>query len=276
MSTPHERTVFITAANHGAGLALATTLASLPNYHILMGTRSLARGAETLQRIAASSPSARRRISLIEIDISSDASVAAAATTIATQHGAIDILVNNAGVFPDSSSAAARTSSTPKKSADLRARLAQAFEVNVLGSTLVTETCLPLLRQSRDARRQIIFLSSALGGHALAAESEALLGDDDGPACTCVPASQSQLVHGYSVLTRLARQDESSKAALSMIMQCYGIKLQSEGVRVNAVSTGAGTKFGRLEDGVGRLMELITGDRRDIGAFNGRDGSRPW
>jgi len=89
-------------------------------------------------------------VELVQLDVTDDASVTAAVSTVVQRAGRIDILVNNAGagVF-----GAAEETSTGQAQ--------QLFETNFFGLARLTREVLPYLRAQRSGR--IINISSVLG-----------------------------------------------------------------------------------------------------------------
>lgn len=137
----HERTVFITGAATGIGLATARQLDKL-GWRVWAGVLP---GQPTTPLTVDS------RITPIELDITQDTLVQAAAQTVAAQVGekGLAALINNAGV--------AHIASGVLAGVDL-AEARQLLEINVLGTVRVTQAFLPLLHQYGPAR--IINLSS--------------------------------------------------------------------------------------------------------------------
>lgn len=125
-----------------------------------MGSRSVSKGTTALAKLRARKPIGT--ISLIELDLTSDDSIAAAASRIANDFDKLDVLVNNAGISEKYS-----LSETQRPIMD-RETLRQVFETNVFGTMLLTQALEPLLRKSLDAR--IINVSSGLGSLALRAD----------------------------------------------------------------------------------------------------------
>ncbi|KAG4444042.1 hypothetical protein IFR05_000502 [Cadophora sp. M221] len=142
MST--QTIVLVTGGNNGIGLAACQLFASQPNYHCIMGSRSLEKGQEAVESIRSSNSTSS--ISLVQLDITSDASIAAAVKEIKVKHGHLDILINNAGICPMDFS---------------RSILRDCLETNAISPAVVTEAFAPLLLQSSSPR--IIYVSSALG-----------------------------------------------------------------------------------------------------------------
>ena len=114
-------------------------------YHILIGSRDAAKGEATsaslnaLENIKGSTES-------IQIDVTDDASILAAAETVKTKFGRLDSLINNAGVSNNSSNPGTQ----------IRENLA----VNTVGPVIVTDAFVSLLRKSSDPR--LIFVTTSL------------------------------------------------------------------------------------------------------------------
>ena len=193
---PTQRLALVTGANKGIGLAIAEGLLNL-GMTVFLGARDTSRGLASVAPLTARGFDAR----FVQLDVTDQASVDAAADTIARDAGALDILVNNAGTLV---SPIRRPSET---SVD---EIRTTYETNVFGVVAVTNAMLPLLRRSSAAR--IVNLTSDLGSLGLAS------GDENFP----------QLL-AYN----------SSKTALNAITVAYANELRSEGMLVNAVSPGS-------------------------------------
>ena len=90
----------------------------------------------------------------VVLDVTSEASVRAAASQVADEYGRLDILVNNAGILPE-----ATAGETPELlDLDL---FRQTFDTNVFGAVTVTQEFLPLLRESESGR--IVNVSTTIG-----------------------------------------------------------------------------------------------------------------
>lgn len=139
--------VLVTGANKGIGLAIATAiLAEQDDAFVLLGTRSRARGDAARQALLDRHPAWERRVEVLELDVSSDASVTQAAAWVGSRFEGeatpLYGLVNNAGV-----GAASRS-------------LSDVLEVNTLGMRRVCEAFIPRL----DPRRgRIVNVTSAAG-----------------------------------------------------------------------------------------------------------------
>ena len=134
-------TTLITGANKSLGFETARRLVET-GHTVLIGARDQERG-----RAAAESLGAR----FVQVDVTDDASVEAAAADVAAHEGAIDVLVNNAGVLGPVGPIGEYTA------ADMSAVL----DVNVVGIVRVTHAFLPLLRKSSNP--VIVNVSSGMG-----------------------------------------------------------------------------------------------------------------
>ncbi|GAB2819647.1 SDR family NAD(P)-dependent oxidoreductase [Actinocorallia aurea] len=182
----------ITGASRGIGYETARGLLAR-GVEVVIGARDEAKGQKAAADLGAG---------FVMLDVTSPVSVAAAADTIAREHGGLDVLVNNAGIL--------RMENAPSQ-VPLDG-LRETFETNVFGLVSVTNAMLPLLRSSAAGR--IINLSSELG-------SMSRMSDPDHP------------YYGFNLLSYNA-----SKAAVNMITVSYAKELADTSVRVNAVNPG--------------------------------------
>jgi NAD(P)-dependent dehydrogenase (short-subunit alcohol dehydrogenase family) len=137
-------TTLITGANKGLGRETARQLVAA-GYTVYAGARDEARG-----RAAAGELGAR----FVPVDVTDDASVAAAYTQIEAD-GGLDILINNAGIEPRLAGNA-----IPAAADETAESMRATFETNVFGLVRVTHAFLPLLQKS--AAPVIVNLSSGL------------------------------------------------------------------------------------------------------------------
>ncbi|MDT0567087.1 SDR family NAD(P)-dependent oxidoreductase [Streptomyces sp. DSM 3412] len=229
-------TTFITGANKSLGYETARRLIEA-GHTVLVGARDSERG-----QAAADALGAR----FVQIDVTDDASVAAAAADIGAREGGIDVLINNAGVLGPHSPADQLTA------ADASA----VFEVNVVGIVRVTHAFLPLLRKS--ASPVIVNVSSGMGSFALTHDAERL--------------ESQAIVPLYT----------ASKAAVTMLTTQYAKSWPD--LKVNAVDPGfTATDFNghrgpqTVAEGTDAIVELATiGADGPTGTFRDRHGEVAW
>lgn len=132
----HGKVAVVTGANGGLGLETAKALAS-HGAHLVMGARRPDKAAAAAEDIRGETPGVT--LEIVALDLSSLASIRAAAEQIARTHGTIDILVNNAGLM-----------AMPER------RTADGFEmqfgVNHLGHWALTGQLMPALLAAPAAR----------------------------------------------------------------------------------------------------------------------------
>jgi NAD(P)-dependent dehydrogenase (short-subunit alcohol dehydrogenase family) len=92
----HGRVAIITGANSGLGFETARALAA-HRAGIVLAVRDAERGKQAAARIAAAVPGAD--LTVQQLDLSSLASIRAAAAELSARYPAIDLLINNAGVM---------------------------------------------------------------------------------------------------------------------------------------------------------------------------------
>jgi len=149
------KTVFITGGSRGIGLAIALRAAS-EGANVAIAAKTVEPHPKlpgTIHSAAAEIDATGGRALPIACDIRDEAAVAAAVDAAAREFGGIDILVNNASAI-----SLTGTLATPMKRFDLM------FGVNVRGTYLCSQACLPHLVQSAQAGRNphILTLSPPL------------------------------------------------------------------------------------------------------------------
>ncbi|MCO5123542.1 MAG: NAD(P)-dependent oxidoreductase [Rhizobacter sp.] len=144
MSKLNGKTLFITGASRGIGLAIAKRAAA-DGANIVIAAKT----AETNPKLPGTIYSAAEEIEAaggkalpLQCDIRDEASVLTAVEAAVTRFGGIDILVNNASAI-----SLTPTPATPMKRFDLM------FGVNVRGTYLCTQACLAELTKSAKAGR---------------------------------------------------------------------------------------------------------------------------
>jgi NAD(P)-dependent dehydrogenase (short-subunit alcohol dehydrogenase family) len=229
-------TTFITGANKGLGRETARRLIEL-GHTVLVGARDPEAGAA-----AAGALGAR----FVQIDVTDDESVAAAAADVEKHEGSIDVLINNAGIPGPAGDPSELTGHD----------VLSVFDVNLAGVVRATTAFLPLLRRSPDP--VIINVSSAMGSL----------------AATHDPARPESGV--------IAPVYTSSKAALTMLTTQYAKALT--GIRVNAADPGyTATDLNgnsgpqTVTEGTDAIVALATeGPGHGTGRFVDRDGEIAW
>nr|WP_321983248.1 SDR family oxidoreductase [uncultured Lichenicoccus sp.] len=190
-------TALVTGANKGIGLEIARGLGRL-GYQVWVGSRDPARGEAAAAELQSEGLDAHA----LQIDVSDDASVAAAAAALAKETSRLDALVNNAGI----------STGWGPPSEDTIASVHAIYEVNVFGAIRTTHAFLPVLKASKAPR--IVMISSSLGSLAWASDFAA-------------PMAHVNLL-GYN----------SSKSALNAITVAFAKELGPLGFKVNAGCPG--------------------------------------
>lgn len=126
----------ITGANKGIGFEAARQLRDL-GHTVYIGARDAERGAKAAAELGVRS---------VRLDVTDDASVAAALAAIDEAEGRLDVLVHNAGILETGFDGPAALRS---------------FDTNAVGIVRVTEAALPLLRRS--ANPTVVTVSSSAG-----------------------------------------------------------------------------------------------------------------
>jgi NAD(P)-dependent dehydrogenase (short-subunit alcohol dehydrogenase family) len=193
-----QKIALVTGANKGIGKEIARQLAQ-GGFTVLAGSRDRERGELAAKELVAEGLD----VVALQLEVTDEASVRAAAEHVRTTYGRLDVLVNNAAIIPDGDDAVSRIGTGVLRSA---------FETNVIGLVDVTQAFLPLLREAPAAR--IVNLSTALA-------SFALVGDPGSEMST-------MLMLGYN----------SSKAAVNMVTVMLANELRGTGILVNAADPG--------------------------------------
>jgi NAD(P)-dependent dehydrogenase (short-subunit alcohol dehydrogenase family) len=193
-----NKIALVTGANKGIGKEIARQLGEA-GFTVLVGSRDLARGEIAAKELVAEGHEAVA----VQLEVTDESSVRAAAGRIEAEYGRLDVLVNNAAIIPDGDDAVSRV-----PGGVLRA----AFETNVIGLVGVTQAMLPLLRNAKQAR--IVNLSTSLASFTQVGDPESRL--------------STVLTLGYN----------SSKAAVNMVTVMLANELRGSGILVNAADPG--------------------------------------
>lgn len=243
--TTAKRIALVTGGNKGIGLELARNL-SRAGCTVLLGARNAERGRNAVRALEQAGLS---DVHLVEIDVTSQESVAAAKRQIESQYGRLDILMNNAGVN-------LRGDGLPGV-ADLDA-VQRVFDTNFFGALRVAQAMLPLLRKSASGR--IVNVSSGLGSLVLNSDSSS--------------SSYNTKFIGYC----------ASKAALNMLTVQLAYEVRDTKIKVNSANPGytktdlnANTGTQPVEVGAieATRLALLDDDGPTGGSFS-KDGPDPW
>ncbi len=142
------KTLFITGASRGIGLAIALR-AARDGANIVIAAKSNTPNPKlpgTIHTAAAEVVAAGGKALALQVDIRDEEQVRTAAAQAAEKFGGIDIVVNNASAIW-----LAGTADTPMKRYDLM------HQVNTRGTFLVTQSCLPYLKKA--ANPHVLMLS---------------------------------------------------------------------------------------------------------------------
>jgi NAD(P)-dependent dehydrogenase (short-subunit alcohol dehydrogenase family) len=187
-------TTLITGANKGLGYETARRLIAA-GQTVYMGSRDAERGREAAAQLGAR---------LVQLDVTDDASVAAAAKAIEAD-GGLDVLINNAGI--EGRKADGGVFGAAEVTGDIMRTI---FDTNVFGMVRVMHAFLSLLLRS--AAPVIVNLSSGLGSMAR----------------MTTPGTPAYAYPGVAY--------PASKAAVNMVTVQYAKAFP--GIRVNAVEPG--------------------------------------
>jgi NAD(P)-dependent dehydrogenase (short-subunit alcohol dehydrogenase family) len=207
MTMPDKPVALVTGANQGIGLQIARNLVA-HGFTVLVGSRNIERGEAAAKEVG---PDARA----LQLDVTDQASITAAAERIRSEFGRLDLLVQNAAI--------SNTNKRPGQSVEEYAattrpsnvsldEMRAVWDTNVFGVLAVYQAMLPLLREAPEAR--IVNVSSGVGS--LTTNSD--------------PAFAYRSIFGPVY--------PASKTALNALTVAMAIELEPEGIKVNAVSPG--------------------------------------
>jgi NAD(P)-dependent dehydrogenase (short-subunit alcohol dehydrogenase family) len=222
---------------------------------VLVGSRNLERGVAAAKEVG---PDAHA----LQLDVTDQASIAAAAERVRNEFGRLDGLVQNAAIsntkkLPGQSvEEYAKTTRPSNVSLD---EMRAVWDTNVFGVLAVYQAMLPLPREAPEAR--IVNVSSGVGS--LTTNSD--------------PAFAYRSIFGPVY--------PASKTALNALTIAMAIELEPEGIKVNAVSRGstktnlngyAGTET--VEEGAREAVRVAPlGADGPTGTFTRwENGTIPW
>ncbi|RYX81678.1 SDR family NAD(P)-dependent oxidoreductase [bacterium] len=247
----NKRVALITGANQGIGLQTARELVA-NGFTVLVGSRDFAKG-----EIAANSIG--EGAFALQLDVTNQDSIDAAAKRIKDEFGRLDVLVNNAAISNTATPGTALEEMMKSGRASVASldEVRAVFETNVFGVIAVTQALLPLLREAPEAR--IVNVSSGVG-------SLTLNSDPSFPYRS-----------GFGVTYA------ASKTALNAITLSFAIELESTNIKVNAASPGftstalnnfQGTET--IEEGSRNPVRVALEENGPTGTFTGPSGPLPW
>jgi NAD(P)-dependent dehydrogenase (short-subunit alcohol dehydrogenase family) len=229
-------TTLITGANKGLGREAARRLLEA-GHDVWIGARDPGRGQAAADELGAR---------FVALDVTDDASVAAAVKTVEAA-GGLDVLVNNAGIAGNFGTAFADTTADD---------VAHVHATNVLGVVRVTQAFAPLLERSEAP--VLVNVSSGLGSFATVTDPDRL----------------------ESTIVSLAYQ--SSKAAVNMLTIQYAKAYP--GWRVNCVDPGytatdlnGNSGHQTVEEGTDAMVRMAqVGPDGPTGTSSDRHGPLAW
>jgi NAD(P)-dependent dehydrogenase (short-subunit alcohol dehydrogenase family) len=246
--------VLVTGANQGIGFQVAKDLVK-QGFIALLGSRDFGRGEAAARKVG---PNAYA----LQLDVTDQASITAAAERVRSEFGLLNVLIQNAAISNTSrlpGQSVEEHAKTTRPSVVSLAEMRAVWETNVFGVLAVYQVMLPLLRKSQNAR--IVNVSSGAGS--LARNSDP------------VHFGRSMFGPAYA----------ASKSALNALTIAMAIELEPEGIKVNAVSPGfiktnlnnyGGT--GTLEDGAREVVRVaLLGPEGPTGKFTRWENETiPW
>jgi NAD(P)-dependent dehydrogenase (short-subunit alcohol dehydrogenase family) len=228
-------TTLITGGNKGIGYETAKRLVAA-GHTVWIGARDAGRGRAAADALGAS---------FVRLDVTDDASVASAVSTVRDEAGHLDVLINNAGILGDVTAPGDMTVD----------QLRTVYETNVFGVVRVTNAFLPLLRLAESP--SVVNVTSGLGSFTLVHDP--------------VRVESQYPLAAYG----------SSKTALTMLTMQYA--KSTPDVRFNAVDPGqTATEFtGNLghdvSEGADAAVRIATlGSETPTGTVTDREGILPW
>ncbi|MGV9336836.1 SDR family NAD(P)-dependent oxidoreductase [Nocardia sp. NPDC003726] len=234
-------TTLITGANKGLGFEAARRLLAA-GHRVYLGSRDAERGRRAAERLGART---------VQLDVTDDASVAAAVAVVEAD-GGLDVLVNNTGIAPEWTAAGAVTGAA-ELTADL---MRQTFETNVFGTVRVLHAFLPLLQRS--AAPVVVNVSSGLASLTRIS----------------TPGSPAYAYPGVAY--------PASKTAVNALTVQYAKAFPN--MRINAVEPGftktdlnGNTGLQSVEQGAEIIVRMARiGKDGPTGAYVAADGVLPW
>lgn len=234
-------TTLITGANKGLGFEAARRLIAA-GHTVYLGSRDVERGRRAAEQLGGRT---------VQLDVTDDASVAAAVAAIEAD-GGLDVLVNNAGIATEWT-ATNTVIGAAEVTADL---MRQTFETNVFGTVRVLHAFLPLLQRS--TAPVVVNVSSGLASLTRVSD----------------PGSRAYAYPGVAY--------PASKTAVNAITVQYAKAFPN--IRINAVEPGftqtdlnGNTGLQSVEQGAEIIVRMARlGQDGPTGGYFDADGALPW
>jgi len=244
----------VTGANQGIGLQIAKDIVA-HGFAVLVGSRNLERGEVAAKEVGLDAHA-------LQLDVTDQASIIAAAERVRNEFGRLDVLIQNAAISNTSKlpgQSVAEYAATTRPSNVSLDEMRAVWDTNVFGVLAVYQAFLPLLRETPNAR--IVNVSSGVGS--LTTNSD--------------PASRWRSIFGPVY--------PASKTALNALTVAMAIELEPEGIKVSAVSPGftktnlngyAGTET--VEEGAREAVRVaMLGPNSPTGTFTRWENETiPW
>jgi NAD(P)-dependent dehydrogenase (short-subunit alcohol dehydrogenase family) len=242
----------ITGANQGIGFQIAKDMAA-KGYTVLLGARNIERGEVAAKAVGTNAVA-------LQLDVTDEASITAAAARIRQEFGRLDVLIQNAAIASagdDVRTPAAHVLASRPSIVSL-AEMRAVWDTNVFGVLSVYQAMVPILRSTPKSR--IVNVSSGAG-------SLTLNSDPNSP------------MRPYFDTTYAA-----SKTALNALTLAMAIELEADGIKVSAVSPGyTNTKMNgftgtdTVEQGAAEAVRVALGVDGPTGTFtHATMGAIPW
>lgn len=241
-----KKVALVTGANKGLGKEVARQLAE-HGMRILIGSRNIASGESTAEELRKEG----HEVYTLQIDVTREPSVEAAANWVKDTFGSLDVLIANAGILR-------RVATLDTTAADMF----ETYDTNVFGVVRTIHQMLPLLQKSPHPR--IVTVTSTTASQTLCGDPATLFG-------------QSDTILAYA----------SSKAAVNMLTVQYANAFARSAahahIKINAATPGhiatdlnghQGTRTARQGARVIVKLATLDGDGPSGGFYN-EDGPLP-
>ena len=199
-----DKIAFITGGNRGLGFQTALLLKD-PGTKVVIGSRDRSQGEEAVKKLREAGVDA----DVLQFDITKPGDAQTAYDYFNSKYGKLDILINNAGIAAGTFPGTGPEHSAAEAPADL---LHKVFETNFFAQVALTNTLLPLIRESPAGR--IVNLSSILGSLTLHADPK------------------SPIYHAKSFIY------DASKTALNAYTVHLAYELRDTPIKVNSAHPG--------------------------------------